>query len=251
MKKKKSPTNKLNKTNIILILLALVLLGLIIYIGWIKLFKKGGEISLAELNALQSQNQDQITYKDVKSTIKKDEKKEIQEQWQQYTNNKYGYSLRYPNDWYIEDENANAPIENTDFEDNSIKTGGELILSNYNLDQLNPDDPQSLPDDFRIMRLLIYQDDKGTMTINDLAQAKSYIDKLKAEKIGFKAENMIGYEYISATYRDGSVDANIPRIEIFFQENNRFYVFNFGYIPIEDDQTRKTMERIASTFVLN
>ncbi len=86
-------------------------------------------------------------------------------QWQAYNNAKYGYSLNYPKNWFIDSGKAQEDFAND--------VGGELVLSNYSLDFLKQLQFEDLPDDLTSVLVDIYK-------IN----AATTVDEFILEKIG-------------------------------------------------------------------
>lgn len=74
--------------------------------------------------------------------------------WMTYRNEKFGYSLQYPSNWYVETKNSNSDLTTRG---TGEKMGGDTLFSNYR----NPSSYNlgNIPVDLFIVHLFIYRVD--------------------------------------------------------------------------------------------
>jgi hypothetical protein len=254
-KKKKKTENILKKENlngfmaknknIIIITASIVLIISIIFVLTSK--GKKNEVTVAELNYLMSQDKQEVTkYKDPY-----EESKEEIRDWKEYKNDKYNYSFKYPNEWTVFTFDQFQPLE--ELEGMELKEGGYLYISNYdNQDEiqnifnqfsdLGEDENNNIeiPEDFRYIGFTIFE--KEATYIEDFANILNFSHEKK--DIGFKANNLIGQEYVGE-----GLTASNPKHAIIFQKDNKFYVFQFIFSN-KDKEDLKKFEQMVSTFNL-
>lgn len=157
--------------------------------------------------------------------------------WQKYENDIYQYRISYPNDWHIFDPEAKADFSDIALEENEIvRQGGTIFFSNKDsLDYTQGNKPE----DFLLLGLMIYE--KVNTSVDDFAKILGFTEEVQSSSVSFKADNIIGKEYISL----GATEEN-PRVAIIFQKDNNFYVFHLGFIG-ENQENLKVMEEIVGS----
>lgn len=196
-----------NKQTVIFIVAIL----LAIFLGWFLVGK------------IKKQNQApaetaQIEYKNPKAENAQD-----YSQWKVYENKKYGYILKYPDNWKI-------------FSDEAENEGAVFWSNKDNIEYTEG----TKPDDFHLLGLLIYE--KADVDLNEYADLLGFSSETGAQSIPFEAANLVGKEFFSV----GATE-NEPRSAIIFKKENRFFVFHLGFVG-DDAQTLKTMEEIVGSF---
>jgi len=196
-----------NKKTIIFV----VAIILVVCLGWFFLGK------IKKPNQVPAETA-QIEYKNPKA-----ENAENYSQWKVYENKKYGYSLKYPDNWKIFSDEA--------------ENEGAVFWSNK--DNINYTD-ESKPDDFHLLGLLIYE--KADVDLNEYADLLGFSPETGVQSIPFESSNLVGKEFFSV----GATE-NEPRSAIIFKNEKRFFVFHLGFIG-DDAETLKTMEEIVGSF---
>lgn len=158
----------------------------------------------------------------------------------QYSNQQYLYAVAYPDSWYMNTESSETKQESANIEGKNINSGGQTFWSNYkNIDDYSPDQK---PDDFHLLGLTIYE--VSNTNSDDLAASLGFDQNTIAKKNSFDGKGISGTEYVAA-----GADEKNPQVMIIFQKNQRFFVFNLGFIN-GDSQAATIMENIAKTFSL-
>ncbi len=160
-----------------------------------------------------------------------------------YTNRQYGYEIKFPKKWYIDDELSEKNIEEKEI-DSGIKlgVGGQAFWSNYS--NMNDYSPDNKPDDFHIIALTIYRDDNidGDDSIEEFSKKIGFNDN--SEKVDFQGNGITGIEFISP-----GLSIKNPRVAIIFKKDKLFYVFDLAFIE-GDVKVAEEMESIIETFSL-
>jgi hypothetical protein len=157
-----------------------------------------------------------------------------------YDNQQYKYSIRYPDNWYINSESSNAELISAGIEETDVNSGGQTFWSNYK--NINDFSPENKPEDFHLLGLTVYETQE--MSSDDLVAALGFDQDIIVRKISFAGENITGTEYVA----DG-IDEKNPKIMIIFQKDKHFYVFNLAFIN-GDYQVAEIMEEIVQTLYL-
>jgi hypothetical protein len=133
-------------------------------------------------------------------------------QWQAYTNQKYGYSLEYPQGWFIDSTNADKDFVNN--------IGGELILSNKEnpLSILQSDNP---PSDLMTMTLSAYQVSSQT-TPDQFIKSQNYLTPLSQTPITIAG--LAGKQMLYILPRDNDEVLNLLTV---LKQNARMFVFSY------------------------
>jgi hypothetical protein len=183
----------------------------------------------------QTQNTETVQYKDSQSFNAQETS-----QWLTYQNNTYNLQIQYPADWHVFIDEAEADFADLELDDSqAVKQGGAVFWSNKdNIDYTE----ETKSDDFHLLGLVLYE--KPDTGLDDFAQFLGFTNEVETQQIVFKADNVIGKEYISV----GATEAE-PRAAIIFKDNDRFYAFHLGFIG-NDPETLKTMENIVGSFHL-
>lgn len=160
-------------------------------------------------------------------------------QFSEYENRKYGYTVRYPNNWYISSDEAESDLVTPD-EESGIEylIGGQAFWSNYaNIDDYGPQDK---PDDFRLLGLTIYQGNDELMA--------DFIKKIgvseNATRVSFETKNqLLGTQFIFT-----GLSENDLKVTVIFEKNKLFYVFKTAFIN-GDEKAAEIMEDIVRSFM--
>lgn len=83
--------------------------------------------------------------------------------WKVYKNTKYGYSIKYPNNWFVETTYSEADFTpRGGVEEGGIDyIGGDTIWSNYSKIDFTPED--DIPNDLQTISLLIYKTNQSIL----------------------------------------------------------------------------------------
>jgi uncharacterized protein YpmB len=167
-----------------------------------------------------------------------EEKKVVAPVFSDYKNQKYGYSVSYPNNWYISSSEAEDELVKPDLESGmDYSFGGQVFWSNYaNIDDFTPQDK---PDDFRLLGLTIYQGDDETIT--DFSQ-KIGISEDSVEADFQTTGNLSGKQFIFT----GLAGTDL-QITVILKKDKLFYVFKTAFID-GDELAAEIMEKIISSF---
>ncbi|MDH4330264.1 MAG: hypothetical protein OEV93_01810 [Candidatus Moranbacteria bacterium] len=157
----------------------------------------------------------------------------------EYINERYGYSMRFPGGWYMNNDYSEAKIKEEEADDDLyMKVGGQTFWSNYS--NMNDYSPSDKPDDFHIIALSVYEDESET--IEKFAEKLEFDEDSKKNE--FEAEGINGMEFVAP----GLISGN-PRVAVIFKKDNLFYVFNLAFIG-GDAEVGGVMEGIVATFSL-
>ncbi|EKE25914.1 MAG: hypothetical protein ACD_5C00006G0002 [uncultured bacterium] len=152
-----------------------------------------------------------------------------------YENQTYRYGVQFPEAWKMNNDFSEAKIEKTNNEKN-LSSGGQTFWSNY--DDINKYNAKNKPDDFRLLSLIVYQDD--SKSVSDFAE-KMGIKEISEER-ELSGKNVSGFEYIAA-----GVDEKNPNITAIFQKDKLFYVFKPVFMN-GDENSAQVMEGIVKSF---
>lgn len=207
---------------IIIISIALVALAIVVFSIWKETAPKN----------TNSQKSTPIEYKE----ISLETKAEIAS-WQKYENDIYQYQISYPNDWHTFTEEAKADFSDITLGENEVvRQGGTIFFSNKDSIDYTQ---ENKPEDFLLLGLMIYE--KANTSVDDFAKILGFTEEVQSSSVSFKADNIIGKEYISL----GATEEN-PRVAIIFQKDNNFYVFHLGFVG-ENQENLKVMEEIVGS----
>ena len=211
-------------------LLAISIIGLllILIIGILFLKKERKERKAEINNALNETENNSI---EQKNSIT----------YTEYVNQKYHYSIKFSDNWYINNDLSETRLKEKEINDDGKKVivGGQTFWSNYK--NINDYSPQNKPDDFHILGLTIY-DDKSSKNIETFAKNIDFDDDSK--KNFLEINGLEGIEFIAM-----GLDSKNPRVAIIFQKDSLFYVFNLAFIN-GDKNVAEEMEKIVETFKL-
>lgn len=168
--------------------------------------------------------------------------------WPLYENTFYKYGVRYPNDWKFFKDEADDPFTKEEIPEGETDTGflvgGATFWSNYdNFDDYNL---ENRPDDFFIMSLIVYKDDKAR---------NMEIDQFAAEELGFSAKNgaegvsVKGYNLEGKQFVVADPDTQDMHSAIVFKDGDQFYVFHLGFTKNSRPVVDKMLS-VAKTFGL-
>ncbi|HMN19230.1 MAG TPA: hypothetical protein PKA31_01375 [Candidatus Moranbacteria bacterium] len=155
----------------------------------------------------------------------------------EYENTVYGYKLFFPESWGMENsESASLPSESGE-DALPLKSGGYTFWSNYK--DINKYDPQSKPDDFRLLSLAVYED--------DAADIAAFAGKLGfvagSTSTSFKSDaGLDGVEYAQPGLAEGEM-----RICVIYAKEGKFFVFTPAFAA-NDQASSLIMEKIIRSF---
>ena len=210
------------KKKIILIVVGTIVLILIIFGIWKKFSVK---------NNPKEQSAVAVEYKDPKSG-----NADAYSSWQTYDNKKYAFQMKYPVDWHVFADDAEADLTEQLLNGETIKQGGSVFFSNKdNIDYTQ----ESKPADFHLLGLVVYE--KSNTEIDDFARILGFTEATGTDNLVFQANKTTGKEYVSV----GATDSE-PRVAIIFKNNDTFYVFHLEFTG-GDQEVLKNMENIVGT----
>lgn len=233
---------KLNSIGIFLIIVigilvvGFIVLGLIVF--WNKVDSKE-DVAVYEKKENKENKEESLVVFSENLENKSQEKNEKEIGYTEYVNQGYKYSIKFPDNWYMNNDLSETNLTEIEIDDEGTKMmiGGQTFWSNYeNIDQYTPNNK---PNDFHLLALLVYEDRKAR-DINDFGAKLGFNED--AQKIEFEISNQKGVEFISAGLAKGN-----PRVAIIFQKESLFYVFNLGFIG-GDKEAAEEMEKIAGSF---
>jgi hypothetical protein len=155
----------------------------------------------------------------------------------EYTNKKYDYLVKYPNNWYVNTSDSESDLVKADPK-NETAFGGQTFWSNYaNIEDYNP---ENKPKDFRLLGLTVYQG--GDVSMDDFAKKISIVES--ATKVDFETENKLaGVQFIST----GLTEQDLS-VTVVLKKNKLFYVFETAFID-GDLKAAVIMESIVKSFI--
>lgn len=170
--------------------------------------------------------------------------------WQIYSNDAYGYSIKYPNSWFMY-----TTYSEKDFSqraDQKILVGGDTYWSNDNEWQC---DLSNCPENQQVFGLLLFKYD-SPKTIEDFV--KENINSTGLNFTGIKsntdyktANGIAGKKFLQAlTQEPGVIGDKINSENIIFQHGGNIYNFVYtrsGGVEL-DLATQKIFEEMLSTF---
>jgi hypothetical protein len=233
------------KTFILSVFFILTLIGGL-YFSILKIveFKRSSMIS--QRNSQQDISQEKIVQEKNKETASNLEAQNYAVQQEQeaisqtYNNQQYEYIVNFPNNWYLNSDSSETKLENISIVGKTVASGGQTFWSNYkNIDDFSP---EQKPEDFHLLGLAIYE--SAEMSADDLANMLGFDAESILKRDAFDGKAISGIEFVAT-----GEDEKNPLVMIIFQKDQRFYVFNLGFIS-GDAQAVETMENIAKTLVL-
>lgn len=211
-----------SKKRIILIVVGLIIAALI-FITWRLLGSNGA-------------TQQQIVYGKYKKPSLEN-RKEVS-LWKEYKNVSLNYDLKYPNNWYVFDEEKDFDFWEVPLDENFIvEQGGAVFWSNK--ENINFTE-ENLPKDFLLLGLITYR--KAGIELESFAEALGFTDSVGSDSLSFEADGVVGREYFSL----GTTDEE-PRVVIIFKKDDVFYVFHLGFVG-DDRVNLESMEKIVGSF---
>ena len=206
-----------------IVIIGIIVLVLLLFGIWKKFLVK---------NNFKQQPTVAVEYKNPKA-----ENADAYAQWQAYDNKKYAYQMKYPADWHIFSDDAEADFSDQTLPDGTVvKQGGSVFWSNK--DDINYTE-ENKPADFHLLGLIVYE--KPNTAVDDFAKLLGFTEATGTESLVFQSSNLVGKEYISV----GATDSD-PRVAIIFKNNDTFYVFHLEFTG-GDQNVLKNMEEIAGT----
>ena len=149
--------------------------------------------------------------------------------WSTYKNTRYGYSLRYPSQWFFDSDNSE--------QDFVRGVGGRLTISNTKngLAQLVSDNP---PADLIIMGVSVYKVDAST-TVSEfirgkvilLVRANNSFVRYKIPVGGVQGEQIIYYEL--------GTRSDITSVKTVFKKDNKMFVISCNYLNKNSSTSEK------------
>lgn len=222
------------KNNLPMILLISSLLTVIGVLGFFLVKKdKKTEVSTDSAGIDNVQENGELAGE---SQNQKDEENKIS--YTEYVNQSYGYSVKFPDNWYMNNDLSEAKLQEKEIDDEGKKMllGGQTFWSNYK--DINKYNPSNKPADFRLLALAVYKDETSK-SIEEFAVNLGFDSD--SQKDPFEIGDMKGIEFVTA----GLVQGN-PRVAIIYQKDSLFYVFNLGFIG-GNKNAAEEMEKIAGT----
>mgnify|MGYP001592004221 CR=1 FL=1 len=173
----------------------------------------------------------------IKTSTPKPTPKDETANWKTYSNDRYRYTLKYPNNWYTDTTySENDFTQRGPLEDNDL-IGGDTTWSNYqNLGQY---DLGTIPSDFAAVYLLIYKIDSKT-TLDGFIDLKHFAYS-KKENI-----NINGTSGIRLTAKDPENSDIIYKIVLLKAGNT---VFDFSYAR-NSVESAMVMDQMINNFKL-
>ncbi len=141
--------------------------------------------------------------------------------WQTYNNAKYGYSLNYPDNWFLESANAEGNLINN--------VGGDLIISSKRnpLDVVKAGNP---PADLATMTFVIYQVGSKT-TIDQFIKDRKYATPQSQAALSYA--DLDGKQMI---YTQSNQAKQVLNIVTILKQNTKMYVFSWSSFITEKDK---------------
>ncbi len=135
--------------------------------------------------------------------------------WKIYTNEKYGYSIHYPGNWYVDTRFSNRDFSTRGSGD---VMGGDTLFANY--ENGYDYDITNMPRDFDSIQLLIYKTDPKIVFLDDYVKTINFVGLYTKEDIMIH-----GVPGLKLTF---SKDREQPSADavVFLKINDR--VFNFS-----------------------
>ena len=226
--------NQLNQKKSRLIIVIIILLIFAIVILGLLLFKKSKKVEIQGNKTEINNNQES---KDILQG-----NADNQPTYTEYVNQAYNYSVKFPDNWYMNNDLSEAKLMEKEIDDegNKLPVGGQTFWSNYK--DINKYNPSNRPADFHILALTVYKDESAK-SIEEFSGKLGFDSD--SQKDPLAAGDLKGMEFVSA-----GLDNKNPRVAIIFQKDSLFYVFNLGFIG-GDKSVAETMEKIAGSFKFN
>lgn len=224
------------------IVVSLLFIGALFFMIFKVINFKGNTLSVEQNKPLEK-NVEGILNKPndvVRQDLEAVQSQAIPQPYIEYNNQQYGYTVAFPSTWYLNTDSSETKLTLANIEEKNINSGGQTFWSNYK--NINDYSPEQKPEDFRLLGLIIYE--AQGMSTDDLAMALGFDQEAILQKTAFRGNDVSGTEYVAA-----SVDEKNPQVMIILQKEQRFYVFNLGFIN-GDVQAAEVMEGIAKTFSL-
>jgi len=164
------------------------------------------------------------------------------EDWETYENSTYAYSIKHPENWYIDTKySENDFIKRGSIEDSDF-IGGDTTFSNYpNADTYSKENLP--PEDIFNISLMVYKVDSIT-TYDQFITAKYSEGGEKDQKESIDINGIQGIRLIGVTTENPTgVTVVITLIKV----DENMFVFNYSGNPIQKDN-KYTADLIISTF---
>lgn len=156
--------------------------------------------------------------------------------WKTYQNEIYGYELRYPEGWVIDNTYSDSLF--TLRGDPGIYMGGDTYWSNY---VWSPEEPMEAPADYRDLYLIIYKDNPD-YTIEDFVNESyyKYGQTDIVQRSDFKTLGAVEGRQYSTVNSDHPV--GVKGLFTVFKLDDKFFVFKSSW------QSKDIHNQILSTF---
>lgn len=223
------------KTGQLTFLAGLILL--ITAVGWYVYWSEISASKKVTVHGVSDEKAEELPIEETIDPMKLAE--ESIENWQTHIDEGYGLSLRYPDNWFSKEETDPNSFRNVTLNGDTVELRETFLFSNYqNMDEYTP---QNKPEDMRLLALIIYQ--KEGYSIDKLAKALGFTEErnISESDLEFSDASIPAREFVSISATRGE-----PRIAIFLQRDDLFFVFNLGFTG-NDQKVITQMERIVST----
>jgi hypothetical protein len=223
--------NQKGFTNIILVVVIVILIGVVGYFAFVKKSEPVAQQSTPTptqaTNAPKSNPTPTPTPADPTAN------------WKVYSNTRYAYTIKYPTDWFVDttysenDFTQRGPVEDNEF------IGGDTGFSNYpNASGYNMENPA--PSDLYSVGLMIYR----------VASNISYDQFISSKHFGYDKKESISINGISAVRLTGvSTDhpVGFTVVNTLVKVGNKMFVFNYSGNPIPQ-QIKDTANKLINSF---
>lgn len=162
--------------------------------------------------------------------------------WKTFTNNLFGWTIKYPNDYYIDTEDSEKDFSKRGGADVGIDyIGGDTYWANYDLNANTTEGGHR--SGAQAMALMVYKE-TDSMTIQQFVESK-YQDISGSANV--KAGTVDGIQY-TMTGNDGGKSSNNTNIITVFKKGTYFYVINYGNLGGLDTTFLANYKMMLSTF---
>lgn len=157
----------------------------------------------------------------------------------EYENTVYGYKIFFPEHWNMDNgDSSSLPSAREEQEDTlPLKSGGYTFWSNY--PDINRFTPQDKPEDFRLLSLVVYEDEAEDVAA--FAAKLGFVSEAKTTSF-ISDSGAEGFEYVQS----GPVEGDV-RISVIYAKDGRFFVFTPAF-AVNDPQSSQIMEKIIRSF---
>lgn len=173
--------------------------------------------------------------------------------WTVYRNQTYGYSIKYPNNWYVYNPNAEKPFTfknglYIDRFDIGGYSGGDVSWSNYE----GAFPPGEEPADWYIIDSIVFKIDPA-MSIDNFVAAHNFglINKDKSQVVSSDFHNAYGISGKQFYFKNDNAPSNQPGDAVFIKNGGNLYLFIISISGLPDSMPpaeKKVYEEMLSTF---